>query len=62
MLFHTNGKKSSWPEPMLQRGTYDWKPARKLILLPSDTRRMVLSTGIQEASELSMFPGSAFTG
>ena len=50
MLFHTNGKKSSWPEPMLQRGTYDWKPARKLILLPSDTRRMVLSTGIQEAS------------
>lgn len=50
MLFNTNGKKSAWPEPMRQFGTYNWKRVRKYFLLPPDTNRLVLSAGIQEAS------------
>ncbi len=50
MLFNTNGKKSSWPEPTIRTGTFDWHRIRKIVLLPPDTNQISFSTGIQEAS------------
>lgn len=49
MLFNTNGKRASHPEPMTPVGTYEWRKIRKYFLLPPDTERIGFMVGIQEA-------------
>lgn len=45
MLFNTNGKKSSYPEPIIPVGTYGWRKIRKFFLLPPDTTGSALWSG-----------------